>query len=194
MLNERERNIKHYLQNIFTILNFRIIDLDIPEDEKQSIFDLVKSASLVIANENLFLGKEMDFFVQKVSVSEMLVLASSVFQVDMRMKDGDIELIDSGYEVNVDKNRFIDSLKVFMAKMLVDASFIRFSLDKESSTLMIEHDSNEDFVMKGYSISECFTVKEISRDKIVYLMAKEMFRLMGIDVFIGDGFVKLFFS
>lgn len=193
MANLERNNVRHFLLNLLTILNLKI-DESVDGDVKEDMMDLIKTISLVIYNEEVFLGKDVEFFMQDVRISELLDLGLSVFGNEISERGVEIEGIDTGMEVRVDKNQFIDALKVIFAKLLIDGSFLKFEFDKVVKVLKIEHDSAADFSFRGIRIQDCFSSKDVDREMIVSLLALEVLRKMGVGVEFGENVIHVFFG
>ena len=72
--------IRHFILNLLTVLKVELDELESKKNKRGKIKDLINTASLVIANEDLFLGKNPDFFIQQLSLNEIIDLNLKIFE------------------------------------------------------------------------------------------------------------------
>lgn len=151
--------LQHELQNILMIIGFQVEDLK--SKKKKEILDSVQLASLLVEYENLFLGKRLNFFCQKINLSdiwEILInnnqelIQNKNIQIITKSNDNDILKIDRDY--------ILKALNQIFILILKKSSQVKLIFHKKTNTLTFQHNAGFISEIQEIPIKQAFQTKE----------------------------------
>lgn len=172
--------VQHYLLNLFTILNVELSGLDIKKDKKKEITDLVSTASVIIANENIFSGETPSFFYQELPLNEIISITGTIFSNEIESQEIKVTYPEDDMTVKIDKYYFSEAFKHFFQRIIQKSKSIKFSINKETDELIIEHDKDLSFTLNYDELADVFKQDNVSHGEILFQLALEVFKRLDI--------------
>lgn len=174
--------VQHYLLNLFTILNVELSSLNIEESKKKEIVDLVNTASVIIANENIFSGETPGFFYQDISLNEIISITGTIFSDEIESKKINVLYPENDMFVRMDKYYFNEAFKYFFQRIIQESSKVSFSININDKILSIEHDGNFSFTINEGVLANLFKKDNVHNDEILFQLSLEIFKLLDIKI------------
>lgn len=180
-LNKKE-SIQHYLLNILTVLNVELSNLNISQKEKRKINDLINIASLLISNEKIFLNIKPEFYIQNISLKELVDITCNIFDQEITEKNIKIIPLTEDYVIKVDKYYFGEAFKYILKEIISDSNRIEFKFDKKRKKFHILHNKKTKTNNSPNEISMILKNKHITKQDIAFKLACEILKMLNINL------------
>jgi len=183
--------IQHFLLNLFTILNIEVSELEIPKDKEKKLLFLLKIASIVIANEQIFLNKKPEFFIQEILLNEIIDINCAIYRDQFKKKKVKVIPLKSEYKIKVDKHYFNEAIKYLIEKLLDDTSLLDFDYDEKKKIFYIKHDSKGIVNENPEPLSDTLHINKISKKDITFQLALAILKMHEAKVEIDEKEIKI---
>ncbi len=181
--------LRHFLLNTLTVLSFELERENLSSERGERILQLLKTCSLVISNESLFLNKQPNLFLQRIDLKEILDIVSTV----LGSQEKRVKTLEQSVFLNADKNYLIEAFKHLINKILDSADRIELEYDDGNSTLTIKHNAKQRLKIEKQPLDTCLTVKDMTVEKMEFQLALAIFDLHGYKIQIDGNSVKVEF-
>lgn len=180
-LNEKDI-IRHYLLNLLTIINIEISNFNISKDNKDKIDNLINVASILIANEDIFLNNDSSLFIQKISLKELIDLNCEILSLNSSQNKISINKPENDLTIKVDKFYFSEALKYLLKEIIKDATEVEFMIDNSKNTLTIKTNKKNDFQKPVDNLITFLKTKNFNKDDITFQLANTILKIHNISI------------
>ena len=174
MIKIKER-LRHEIINIFTVINFLVGHSRLSAAKKERVVDLIKLASLLIAHENIFLGKTPKFFLEKVDVNDILNTLMIIYEERIVAKKIKISFVKREFLIKADRNYVREALEQIFKKLLESATVLEFRF--QDHQLIIVHNAGKSFDLKKKKLNHTLNQKNLIANEISFQLALEILNL-----------------
>ena len=189
---ENKDIVQHYLLNLFTILNVELSTLGINNNkEKKKIEDLVNTASVIIANENIFLGEKPNFFYQDLSLNNTILLVGTILSNEIESNTIEFSYPKEDIIIKVDKYYFGEALKYFFQRIIQKSKLIKVSINRKNRAMMVEHNSDSSLRIEDIPLTDILKKDNISYNKMLFQLSMEILKLLSIKIFQEENLIVL---
>lgn len=191
-LNEKDI-LTHYLLNLLTIINFEISGFRINEKDKEKIDNLINVASILIANESIFLNKKTDLFKQDVSLKEQIELITAVLKNEIQKNSIKIKYPKNDLIIKVDKFYFNEAFKYLLKEILNSSDKLELIIDNKKKSLKIIH-NNTELKKPTEDIIKFLKTKNFNKDQITFQFASTILKIHKIKILHKKNQITIFFN
>ena len=166
--------IKHKRLNILTTLSLGLFEdktIDISMIKK-----LLKSLTILIEYENIFLKEKPEFFIQNTSVEELIETRNISCQKRLKQKNI-IKLIPKDSEIAIDKyyiGKSIDMICEYLCPFVTKVTFI---FNAKNKTLSIEYNTKTKIHLKKIPLDTALRNMSLEDQEIFLQLALEILKL-----------------
>ena len=129
--------IRHELLNILMLMDVLIHNYELDRAKKEQLFDLIKLAGLLIAHENIFLGKKPKFSIQKVNLRETLEVIIAVYEKKITNRNTKVIFPKDNFFIKTDKRYIEETLEQIIKKLINSVTNIEFKFNDQAKKLTI---------------------------------------------------------
>lgn len=192
MKEEVKSIIRHELLNIFTIISiFTSNGKNLIKDRKE-VLQLINASSLIIAYENIFLGKKMKAHKDIFSLQEVLELLSYVYKKDFNAKKIKFSLNINGEGiVKGDKRLFKESIELIIKRIIGCTSLLKIDYIGKKKQLIISYKCKKCAVLKRGDLVKSLLQKEYKTGGMGFQLALRLLDSQGIKTKITNNQVTL---
>jgi hypothetical protein len=180
-LNEKDI-IRHYLLNLLTIINIEISNFSINKKNKEKIDNLINVASILIANEDIFLNNNSNLFIQEVSLKELIDFNCEILSLNRSQNNISLKKPENDLIIQVDKFHFSEALKYLLKETIKDATEVEFMIDNSKNTLIIKTNKKNDFQKPVDNLINFLKTKNFNKDDITFQLANSILKIHNISV------------
>ncbi len=191
-LNEKDI-IRHYLLNLLTILNIELSNFNIKRADKRKIDDLIGVASILIANENIFLNEKSSLFIQDVHLKDLIELNCEILKSEIQKKKISINLPQDDLIIKVDKFYFSEALKYLLKELIKDNTKISFGINKTDNKLEIIHERKTELPQPADKIIDLLKTKNFQKDDITFQLACTIIKIHNIKLSLKNNCIIMSF-
>jgi len=127
-----KNQFRHYLSDLLTNLN-----VEMGGDNS------VEAITMLISNEDLFLGEKSELFTQEFKIDEIVEITCSVLNDKIERRGVKLKLFNSDSSIETDRHFFSNALKYLIEVLIGYVSFLEFEFDEQSGVLIIIHDGKD---------------------------------------------------
>jgi hypothetical protein len=182
--------LEHFILNLLTILNAEISDLKIQEDKKRMLLKLTKTASLIFANENIFMGKKPECFMQTVSIIDLLEIIRSINKESNTV----FVLPEQDMFIQTDKYYFSEAIKHICAKLVEHTNKISFVFNAAKKALVIQYGGDMPRITMSPDLMTVLNISNIEENNITFQLSLVVLKMMNIDIATKEGSIELKFK
>lgn len=180
-LNEKDI-MRHYLLNLLTIINIEISNFTISKSNKDKLDNLINVASILIANEDVFLNNDSSLFIQDVSLKELIDLNCEILNISNKKNKITLKKPKNDLRIKVDKFYFSEALKYLLKDTIKGATELELFIDETKKTLTIKHNKKNDFQKPAKTLIDFLKTKNFNKDDITFQLANTILNIHKTDV------------
>lgn len=174
--------VRHYLLNLLTIINAELSNIETKKEVYRKITDLIQTASAIISNEDILIGKSKKTFIQEFSLNEIIDITLVIFDKKIKDKKIKINKLKEEHSVKIDRHYFGEATKYIIDKLTEENKEISFKFNKNKKQLTIEYDNEIEIPSTKEDIIESFKNKELKKTDIYTKLAIIFFELQKIKI------------
>lgn len=191
-MDEQKGKMQHFLANVFTSVNFELMELAIPDGTKKRLLHLIRQASMVITNEELFLDQVPEFVRQDISLSDIIEVAIAMQQDLITADKKDVGEFKEKIMVNADRFYFDEALKELVGYLVDKSHTLNFVYSADQHSLTFELDKDLELNPAEDDLIELLHREHLYDRELSYQFALKILKLHGNNVEISKGSLKLF--
>ncbi len=173
--------LRHYLLNLLTIINFEISNFKINDKEKEKIDNLINIASILIANEKIFLNKKTDLFKQDLSLKDQIELNIAILKNEIIKRNINPEYPEKDLIIKVDKFYFNEAFKYLLKEVINNSDKLKFLINNKNQSLKIIH-NNTKLKKPVENIVKFLKTKNFNKNEITFQFAFSILKIHKIDI------------
>lgn len=140
-MDKTKQFIRHELLNIFTIINHLLSEEKLTKIEREEALKMMKVATIMVAHEEILLGKNPKGFLQKVSLQDIIESQLLIAEEKLKRKKLQIKpLKGDPIIVLTDRYYFSEALGYILNAIFSRSSHVTFAFDEKKCQLVIQHD------------------------------------------------------
>ena len=173
-MKEAKKLIQHELLNTLMKINVLIADNQLNKKNKEYILDLIKLASLLISYENVFLGKKLEAFPQKINLIEILEVVAMIYKKKITDNNIKITLPKNDFYIKIDKQHIQEALGQIIKTLLDSASAIELKFDNQKNKLSISYKAKKIIKFNKKPLIKCLNEKNLTNNEIPLQLALQI--------------------
>lgn len=181
-MSEEKNKIQHFLSNIFTMLNFEIIEKEDEELDREKLLKLLQMANILTAYKGMFLGDPIEVFKQEDTIKNILFPVGLMFKDKVEKAHAKLTFSTSEEKVSLDKYYLEKSLEYIIEFLLNEAKNIDINYDEKDKTLQIIHDHSNPPTDSATPLMEFLDTKFVYNNEIQYRMGLLIIQQMGMKI------------
>lgn len=183
----KKAKVQHFLANIFTVLDFELNDTELLSEKKQSISDLLKVASLVVAHEDLILGQEIKFFKQDIDIQDIIETTFVILEDKITQQNIGFKSFKANMIVQLDRIYFGKAFTLLMQNLVANSQQISLKYDRQKHQLQILCNTrNLSALDNDQTLVDLLHKDSIYNDELAYNLALKIFQLHGNKPMVSD--------
>ncbi len=183
--------LDHELLNLLTLINMIVSTEDIDPATKLEVAHLIKLSSLITSNHEFFEKGEKEFFMEDVSLQEVIDIIFLMYEKSFQEKGIMTESFEEIFLVKSDKNLLKDLLEVLVKKLMITTKSIRFAFRKAENKLVLFYDGVK-FEFEEKEPLACLK-ESLAPEEIIFQMTLKFARISGLDIQQKEGKIEIHF-
>ncbi len=182
--------LKHEILNIITLINFLIADGEPEVKQTKKILSYLKMLSVMVVEEDVFLGKKKAFLNQDVTVDDVIEIVSQLIREELKKAKCVLRIQNTHLIFKADFETIKSGIEQILKKLLSHATRIEISADQANKALIIQANSKIQLDVTDKNLLEALKEKKNHTDVLLILSLKLM-RMNGLKIESKAGVVKI---
>ena len=183
--------LRHEALNIITLVNFLVVDTNLPQPKKVEILEHLKMLGLIYAERDLIVGKDRPVFNQSIDLSEILEILKETLKKPFEKNGVTLQIDSLDLNIKADFEIVKSGLEQILGQLIQISSDISITSTRPSSVI-ITYRSDKVLEPPTLTLIDCFKNK-LKYSDIFLKLALSLMESNGIKVHFNTNQVRVEF-